>query len=357
MNVFKNGSPKSYIIILVLVSGIILLTNSIIIYHITNIQSKQNKVINIAGRQRMLSQKMAKESLLILNDDFSSKKLINTMNEFQNNLKDLKYGNTDRNMPPTEDQKIMKQQQKVTKLWKKYKSKIKIIINDNKHIHKKEKALDYIKENNKKLLKEVDKTVDLYEKKSITMFIGTIQTIIFIIGALVLFITWRIVTKLINKSERDQLTKIYNKAKFNKELNEEIEKAKRYNSDFGLIMYDIDHFKKANDNYGHDVGDKILIELTGLVRKAIRNIDILARWGGEEFMIITPNTNLNSTMKLAERLRKEISQHDFYKIENLTCSFGVTAYKEKDNIDSIIKRVDNALYEAKNSGRNKVIKD
>ena len=121
-------------------------------------------------------------------------------------------------------------------------------------------------------------------------------------------------------------------------------------------MYDIDHFKKINDNYGHDIGDEILIELTDLVRKSIRNIDILARWGGEEFMIITPNTDINSTKLLAERLRKEISEKDFYKVDKLTCSFGVTSFKEKDDIDSIIKRVDKALYKAKNGGRNMVVK-
>jgi|Wag4MinimDraft_16_1082657.scaffolds.fasta_scaffold00463_2 diguanylate cyclase (GGDEF)-like protein len=357
MKFFQKGSPKRYIIILVLVSGFILFINTIVIYQITNIQSKRDRVINIAGRQRMLTQKMTKEILLISNGDFSPEKLLNTINEFQNNLEDLKYGNADRNITPTENKKIMNQQQKVTKLWKEFKTKIQIIIDDPASIQEKEKALEYIKYNNINFLKEVDKAVDLYEKTSIKKLIRTIQIIIFIIGTLVLFISWRIINKLFIKSERDQLTKLYNKAKFNKRLEEEIERINRYGGKFGLVMFDIDYFKKINDNYGHAVGDKILLELTDIFRKSVRNVDFFARWGGDEFMIITPNTNLNYTMKLAERLKNETSKYDFYKTENLTCSFGVTSFKEGDNVDSIIKRVDNALYKAKNAGRNKVIKN
>lgn len=354
MKLFNQRNLKKQMIILVLVSAFILLINSLIIYQIINIKTKQDKVINIAGRQRMLTQKMAKESLLILNDDLKSNKLRKTMNEFQNNLEDLKTGNSARNIPAIEDDLIMNRQKKVTELWDDFKDKVEIIINNNS-ISEKEKALEYIKENNNELLKEVDKTVDLYEEKSIKMLIGAIQIIVFSAGIIILFISWKVVNKLFNKAEKDQLTKIYNKAKFNDELAEEIKRVKRYENNFGLIMYDIDKFKEINDNYGHDVGDEILIELTDLVRKSIRNIDFLARWGGEEFAIITPNSSLDSTTKLANRLRKEIADHDFSQVDSITCSFGVTAFKKEDNIESMLERVDKALYKAKNNGRDKVI--
>ena len=354
MKLFNQSNLKKQMIILVLVSAFILLINSLIIYQIINIKTKQDKVINIAGRQRMLTQKMAKESFLIINDELKADKLRKTMNEFQNNLEDLKTGNSARNIPVIEDDLIMNQQKKVTELWNDFKGKVEIIINNNS-ISEKEKALEYIKENNNELLQEVDKTVDLYEEKSIKMLIGAIQIIVFSAGIIVLFISWKVVNKLFNKAEKDQLTKVYNKAKFNEELEEEIKRVKRYKNNFGLIIYDIDKFKEINDNYGHDIGDEILVELTNLVRKSIRNIDFLARWGGEEFVIITPNSSLDSTIKLADRLRKEIAQHNFSKIGGITCSFGATVFKEEVNIESMLERVDKALYKAKNKGRNEVI--
>jgi len=157
-------------------------------------------------------------------------------------------------------------------------------------------------------------------------------------------------------AETDQLTKIYNRVKFEKELKKEINRVERYKNKLSLIMFDIDHFKKVNDNYGHDVGDRVLIEMTNIVNEKIRKTDIFARWGGEEFMILTPNTSLSFAIKLAERIRENIEQKKIEKVNQITCSFGVTKYKEKDDFDSFTKRVDDALYQAKENGRNQVIK-
>ena len=157
-------------------------------------------------------------------------------------------------------------------------------------------------------------------------------------------------------AETDQLTKIYNRVKFEKELKKEINRVERYENKLSLIMFDIDHFKKVNDNYGHDVGDRVLIEMTNIVNEKIRKTDIFARWGGEEFMILTPNTSLSFAIKLAERIRENIEQKKIEKVNQITCSFGVTKYKEKDDFDSFTKRVDDALYQAKENGRNQVIK-
>ncbi len=152
----------------------------------------------------------------------------------------------------------------------------------------------------------------------------------------------------------DPLTQIYNRVQFNRSLTEEIHKAKRYHTFFALMMFDIDFFKKINDTHGHQQGDKILVELTDVVKKNIREVDIFARFGGEEFIILTPETDLEGIMVVAEKLRQEIANNDFSHGEQLTCSFGVSMYKKGDQPDDLIKRVDDRLYMAKNQGRNQV---
>ena len=117
-------------------------------------------------------------------------------------------------------------------------------------------------------------------------------------------------------------------------------------------MIDIDSFKKLNDNYGHSFGDEILKKVSKLVEKKVRANDIFARYGGDEFMIITPNTDLKSAYGLAERLRLLIEQKDFSHKENLTCSFGVGTYEKGDDVDALINKTDDALYQAKTRGRN-----
>ncbi|WP_408954779.1 GGDEF domain-containing protein [Natroniella sp. ANB-PHB2] len=156
-------------------------------------------------------------------------------------------------------------------------------------------------------------------------------------------------------AETDQLTKIYNRVKFMEELEKEINRVEIYKNKLSLIMFDIDHFKRVNDNYGHDIGDKVLIKITNIVTESIRGTDIFARWGGEEFMILNPNTSLSCSIKLAEKIRKNIEQNKIKKVGQITCSFGVTKFKGKDDFDSFTKRVDNALYQAKENGRNRVI--
>ena len=160
--------------------------------------------------------------------------------------------------------------------------------------------------------------------------------------------------KLENLANYDALTKIPNRLSFENHLTKEIEKSDRYGEVFSLIMFDIDHFKNVNDTYGHDVGDIILKEVTALVNGAIRDVDFFARWGGEEFMIIS-NTNISRSEAFAEKLRELIETYNFTEIEKLTCSFGLTQYHGDDTQESIIKRVDTMLYSAKEAGRNCVV--
>ena len=152
----------------------------------------------------------------------------------------------------------------------------------------------------------------------------------------------------------DGLTGITNRREFTAILGREVVRAKRYGTPLALAMYDLDHFKAVNDTFGHDVGDDVLRTVTGLVQKNLRAADIVARWGGEEFMVLMPHSDAQAAGNAAEKLRRAIAEHNFDKVGRLTVSFGVTLFELADDLDSLLKRVDNALYLAKKQGRNRV---
>lgn len=160
--------------------------------------------------------------------------------------------------------------------------------------------------------------------------------------------------RLFELSITDPLTGIYNRRYFLKRLEEEIERVKRGGPSFSLLMFDLDFFKGINDRFGHKAGDRVLIHVVDLVRTRIRKIDVFARWGGEEFVILLPNTPLFYAVRLAEELRKRVERSEVLGVGTVTCSFGVTEYSDEDSADSILSRVDNLLYEAKRAGRNRV---
>ena len=156
------------------------------------------------------------------------------------------------------------------------------------------------------------------------------------------------------KALYDTLTGLYNREKLNDFLKFQMNISRRYKTQLSIILFDIDDFKHVNDTYGHIVGDKILCQLSALVQKSIRNTDIVARWGGEEFMIVAPEIALNSAKIVAENVRILINEDKFPDAGTITCSFGVTSYKINESIEEFIDRADVALYEAKNSGKNRV---
>ena len=154
----------------------------------------------------------------------------------------------------------------------------------------------------------------------------------------------------------DGLTGIYNRMQFNQFLDIEIDRANRYDGLFSIISMDIDHFKRINDQFGHQAGDKVLIEFCKLVTLRNRSSDIFARYGGEEFIILVQNSNLENTRLHAERLCQEVAKHTFENIGRVTCSFGVTEFRNNDDSStSVLNRADIALYKAKENGRNRVI--
>jgi len=158
-------------------------------------------------------------------------------------------------------------------------------------------------------------------------------------------------------SVTDQLTGLFNRRKFIESFEIEISRLKRYNHPFALIMFDIDHFKNVNDNYGHDVGDFVLKELATVVSERLRKSDTFSRWGGEEFMILASEMDIDRAKVLAESIRSVIEENDFSPVPKVTCSFGVITCNDaaKCEIDNLTQQVDKALYKAKNTGRNKVV--
>jgi len=160
--------------------------------------------------------------------------------------------------------------------------------------------------------------------------------------------------KMYELANTDALTGIANRLRFNTITTYQIENSLRYGAALSMIFFDIDYFKKINDEFGHEFGDKVLRKIAQLIENEIRKSDVIARWGGEEFAIILANTRLNDAEKLAQKLRLCIENHHF-EGESLTCSFGVTQLQKEDTNTSFMKRVDDALYEAKRVGRNCVI--
>ncbi len=165
--------------------------------------------------------------------------------------------------------------------------------------------------------------------------------------------------KLEKYATKDFLTGIYNIRYFYERLREEFSRAKRYEMPLACLMFDIDHFKKVNDTYGHRVGDLVLKELAQCIKKHTRNIDVFARYGGEEFIMLLPQTSVQGAVNNADRIRKVIQSFKFKSLQNkrgITVSVGVACYPNKKIkvCDDIITLADNALLAAKKSGRNRI---
>lgn len=150
----------------------------------------------------------------------------------------------------------------------------------------------------------------------------------------------------------DRLTQVYNRLHLDKTLQEEYKRFERYQHPCTVILFDIDKFKDVNDTYGHLVGDQVLIDLALVVKKVLRQTDVFGRWGGEEFLVICPDTQALQGKQIAEKLRQCIQKHPFAKVSNITCSFGVSEFHNGEKIEEMVKRADDMLYTAKESGRN-----
>ncbi len=157
-----------------------------------------------------------------------------------------------------------------------------------------------------------------------------------------------------NLSQTDSLSSLYNRRFMLNKLEEEISKYKRYKVPFSILLIDIDFFKKINDSYGHDKGDFVIKQISNLMQNNIRNTDICARWGGEEFLILTPNSDLKAALTLANNLKELIEKTNFDIKDCVTVSIGISTFNENLNQENLLKLADDALYKAKEKGRNKI---
>ena len=137
-------------------------------------------------------------------------------------------------------------------------------------------------------------------------------------------------------------------------LSKEINKSMFTTYTFSLIMADLDYFKQINDEYGHVVGDRVLSDVANILKNNCREKDIIGRWGGEEFLIICPDTDIQEAQSLSERLLEEVAKYEYKNGKHMTISFGVTQCRKGDTFDSVIKRADIAMYNAKAGGRCRV---
>ena len=161
--------------------------------------------------------------------------------------------------------------------------------------------------------------------------------------------------RIIKDMEKDHLTGILTRKSFEKAVKEIWKKVRSGDENFFICMMDIDHFKKINDSYGHQTGDKVIQKISAICKGMLRDIDILGRYGGDEFIIAITDNMMNDVEKIMERIRDTIEASVFPDItEGVTVSTGISYYKDGDSMESLISRADKALYSAKKSGRNRV---
>ncbi len=167
----------------------------------------------------------------------------------------------------------------------------------------------------------------------------------------------RLQDAVVEQARHDALTGLPNRRDFDDRLQHEIARSERYGGPLCVAMGDIDNFKIVNDTFGHQAGDAVLKRMAEFMRKSLRRTDYIARWGGEEFTILLPETRLGIATELLDRLRAGIASQAIPEIGGaVTLSFGVTAYAPSDTPDDLLSRIDRALYASKETGRNKVTK-
>ncbi len=154
-------------------------------------------------------------------------------------------------------------------------------------------------------------------------------------------------------AEVDSLTGVYNRRKIEEVLSKEAERSKRYGNSVSLMLIDIDDFKEVNDTYGHQIGDEVLKRVARTIRQNLRRTDSVGRYGGEEFLVILPETDVQRAIKAGERIRKAVEREQF-RFGSVTVSVGVTVLKNTDDFGTLFNRLDRAMYLAKERGKNRV---
>lgn len=207
----------------------------------------------------------------------------------------------------------------------------------------------------------VEACIDDFAHKARNVFYFNLAISLFftLIFALIIILILRTYHKRLEKlADFDELTNIANRRKFNEDFDRFFALHQRDERPLSLLFLDIDNFKSINDKLGHHTGDEVLLRCAEILRQNVRKTDLLARWGGEEFIIAFIDTKINDAYNISQKIREAIEKDSSLKditSYSVTASFGLTACSEEDSVDSIISRADNAMYEAKANGKNRVV--
>ncbi|MFZ5944733.1 MAG: GGDEF domain-containing protein [Bacillota bacterium] len=337
-------TKKSTMMIYITISLLVLVSiNSFMVLFLSKIINKDAEIINLTGVIRGSIQRIAKLELTNNNSDYIIMNVDQILSDF--NTKRINMGNNS----------FYQSLLTIEKEWKDFKDNILIyrskpnFVNQKNFLYKSEQLWLMTNSAVFNAQKISEKRVGYFNYIIYYFFLN-----IFLLAAIFMLIRKYVINSLEYSVSHDFLTGIYNRSFYYEYLLKEIEKSKRLEYTFSLIILDIDYFKIINDKYGHDVGDLILKELSQVISKNIRKSDIFARIGGEEFALILSQTNQDSSVIFAEKIRKTVANNIFSRVGHLTISLGVTQFRKNDTIDAIYKRADLALYKSKQNGRNRV---
>ena len=201
-----------------------------------------------------------------------------------------------------------------------------------------------------------------YPKNIDLLFIGKIIVPFILLLAIFIYFNFKLKKEITKRKEieqqlselanKDSLTNIFNRRKIEELCELELLRTKRYKSDLSIIFFDINNFKIINDTLGHHLGDEVLVKISNIIEKSIRSIDAIGRWGGDEFLIILPQTNLSQCKNIVSHLEKQLNELEFSKTIKVTCSFGIATYEENDTLDSLLKKADESMYQEKSHHKN-----
>lgn len=366
---------KRYLFAFVFILLIIMLRQSIIQYELKK-DTYLSNVVNVAGRQRMLCQQITKDAMALnqyreLEDqNYYLEELRSAVDDWKESNQNLKEGKV--------NSKTIENSKEIMALFSDIEGNHQSILTAANNIilmidngqYDNDGMLDdvnTIKENEPIYLEGMEKIVLLYDKESEDKIEGLsrIELLLFLVLIIsILFQLFFVILpgqkemgnsyrRVLFLSYHDRLTGLYNRYYFDKKVAEELQKTGRIKP--SLMILDIDHFKKVNDTWGHPVGDVILKRTAELIQGMVRKTDVVARLGGEEFIIFMPGTDTQGVIAGAEKLRKAIEQEAFPEAGSITASFGTAQMMEGESYVNWYKRVDEALYHAKAGGRNCVI--
>jgi len=337
----KKGIAVSspIILLLLVILGITLFNGYLLTESLKTSIYKDTFLVNKLGEIRGSIQRYAKLKLIDKIADPIKEQIDNDFNILHEVIKRAYF-------PEDKEKIFFTMYTRVKRTW----DKLKIMQNKNEILNLSEICWSYTNE-----LTNYAERVSEYKNNTLLKKVTYITIATAAIILLIIFVVYFMIKKGLEREKIiDPLTKLYNRRYFLDNFNYFIDMYERYQRPFSIIFLDIDDFKKINDTYGHQKGDEVLMNLSKHIMKKLRNTDLAFRYGGEEIVIILPETELYEAFQIAERLRNSIKEEIKIDGKPLTVSMGVGSYRG-EGMFSFIERVDEAVYKAKNSGKDKVI--